>query len=118
MRRLALLPLLLAALILGACDDVTGLGGRSLDGEWSARIDGEEVWVSLRDDGGEIRGSGEWGYDDVFVTGERDGSEVYLVFEFDDYNPIELEGAIVSREIDGRLYGSGLEGERVRFRRE
>lgn len=117
MRRFALLPLLLA-LLLGACEDLTGPGGRSLDGEWTARIEGEEVWVSLRDDRGEIRGSGEWGYDNVWVTGERIDSDVYLTFEFDDYEPIELEGTIVSREIEGRLYGSGLEGERIRFRRD
>jgi hypothetical protein len=118
MPRLALLPPLLAALLLGACGDLTGLGGRSLEGEWSARIEGEEVWVSLRDDRGEIWGSGEWGWDEVYVTGERIDSDVYLIFEFHRYSPIELEGVIVSREIDGRLYGSGLEGERVRFRRE
>jgi hypothetical protein len=118
MRRLALLPLLLAALFFGACDDLTGPGRRSLDGEWSTRIDGEEVWVSLRDDGGEIRGSGEWGFDDIFITGERNDTDVYLIFEFDGFNPIELEGEIVSREIEGRLYGSGFGGERVRFRRD
>ncbi|MQA92683.1 MAG: hypothetical protein GEU90_21080 [Gemmatimonas sp.] len=118
MRRLALLPLLLAALFLGACDDVIGTGQRSLDGEWSARIGGDEVWISLRDDRGDIRGSGEWGFDDVFVTGERYNSDVYLSFEFDRFNPIELEGVIESREIEGTLYGSGLQGERVRFRRE
>ena len=118
MRRLALLPVLLATLFLGACDDLTAPGSRSLDGQWSARIDGEEVWVSLRDDRGDIRGSGDWGFDDVSVRGERIDSEVYLIFEFDDFNPIELEGEIVSREIDGRLYGSGLEGDRVRFRRD
>lgn len=118
MRRLALLPLLLVTLLLGACDDLTGPGGRSLDGDWTARIEGESVWLSLRDDGREIRGSGEWGYDDVYVTGERVDSDIYLVFEFDRYNAIEFEGRITNREIDGRLYGSGLDGERVLFRRD
>lgn len=118
MRRLALLPILLVTLLLGACDDLTGPGGRSLDGQWVARVEGEQVWLSLRDDGRDIRGSGEWGYDDIYVSGERRSSDVYLVFEFDRYNPIELEGRINNREIEGRLYGSGLDGERVRFRRD
>jgi hypothetical protein len=114
---MALFPLLLA-LLLGACGDLTGLGGRSLDGEWSARIDGEEVWMSLRDDRGEVWGDGEWGWDDVYVSGDRDGSEVYLAFEFDRYRPIEFEGTIRGREIEGRLYGSGLDGRRIRFYRD
>ena len=119
MRRLALLPLLLlTALTLGACDQVTGISGRSVDGRWSARIGGEDVWLSLRDDRGDIRGSGEWGYDDVYVTGERNDTDVYLRFEFDQYNPIELEGVIIDRDLEGRLYGSGLDGDRVRFRRD
>ena len=118
MRKLALLPLLLLTLLITACDDLTGPGRRSLDGEWVARFDGEEVWFSLRDDRGDIRGSGEWGRDDVFVNGDRHDSDVYLVFEFDRFSPIEFEGEIRNREIDGRLYGSGLDGERVRFRRD
>ena len=118
MRRLALIPLLLVVLLLGACDDLTGPGSRSLDGEWVTRIDGEEVWMSLRDDRGQIRGSGEWGFDDVSIRGERFDEEVYLIFEFDDFNPIELEGEIRSREIDGRLSGRGLDGDRVSFPRD
>lgn len=118
MRRLALIPLLLLIVALGACTDFTGPGHRALDGEWSARIDGESVWLSLREDRGSIRGSGEWGRDIVYVTGERYGNEVYLQFEFRYFNPIELEGRLASWEIDGRLYGSGYQGERVRFRRE
>lgn len=117
MRRLALIPLLLAVLFLTACDDVTGTG-RSLDGEWVARVDGEEVWFSIRDSGGDIRGSGEWGYDDIYVTGDRRDRDVWLVFEFDRFNPIELEGRIQGRELEGRLYGSGYDGVRVRFRRD
>ncbi len=74
--------------------------------------------MSLRDDDGEIRGSGEWGYDDVFITGERTGSDLYLEFDFARFNPIELEGNIQNREINGRLYGSGLDGDRVRFYRD
>lgn len=118
MRRLVLLPLLLAVVLLGACSDLTGPGSRSLEGEWVARIEGEEVWFSARDDRGDIRGSGEWGIDDVYVTGERRDSDVYIVFEFDRFNPIELEGEIRNREIDGRLYGSGYDGVRVRFVRD
>jgi hypothetical protein len=118
MRRLALIPLLLLIGVLGACADVTGPGRRALDGDWSARIDGETVWFSLRDDGRYVDGSGEWGRDAIYITGERYNDEVSLTFEFDRYNPIQLEGRLVSREIEGRLYGSGYEGEQVRFRRE
>lgn len=117
MSRTALIPMLLMA-VLGGCVDFTGPGSRSLDGDWSARVDGETVWVTLRDDGRVIRGSGDWGRDDVYVTGERDRDEVHLVFEFLDFNPIELEGRILSGEIEGRLYGSGYHGEVVRFRRD
>ena len=112
-----LLPLLLV-LLLGACSDVTGLGGRSLDGEWRANIDGEDVWVSLQDDRGDVWGDGAWGYDDVYVSGDRTGSDVYLSFEFDRYDPIDLEGTVRGGVIEGRLYGSGLDGEHVRFYRE
>jgi hypothetical protein len=118
MRRITMLPLLLLTLLLGACDDVSGLGGRTVDGDWSARIDGEEVWVRLRDSRGEIRGSGDWGFDDVYVTGDRFDSDVYLEFDFDDFNPIEFEGIVRGRELEGRLYGSGLNGEYIRFHRE
>ena len=117
MRRIALIPLLLMV-VLGACDDFIGPGHRSLDGDWIARIDGETVEISLRDDDRDIRGSGDWGRDDVHITGERYHDDVYLVFEFNRFNPIELEGRIVSREIEGRLYGSGYHGESVRFRRD
>lgn len=118
MRRLTFVPLLLTILLLGACEDLTGVGRRSLDGEWTTRFDGEQVWVSLRDDRGDVRGSGEWGWDEVFVSGERFDSDVYLVFEFDRYSPIEFEGEIRGGEIEGRFFGSGLDGERVRFRRD
>lgn len=118
MRRLVLLPLLLAVLFLGACDDITGPGSRSLDGRWSTRFDGETIRFSLQDDRGDVRGSGDWGRDDVYVWGERYDSDVYLTFEFDRFSPIEFEGEIRGREIEGRLYGSGLDGERVRFRRD
>lgn len=118
MRRLAFIPLLLVVLLLGACTDITGVGSRTLDGRWSARIDGETIWISLRDDRGRIRGSGEWGWDEVYINGDRYGSEVYLYFEFNRYNPIEFEGRISRREFEGRIYGSGYHGERVRFRRD
>ena len=117
MRRLVLIPLLLVV-VLGACTDATGTGRRTLDGEWSARIDGETVWLSLREDGGSIRGSGEWGRDALYITGERYNDEVHLVLEFSRFNPIELEGRLVNRELEGRLYGSGYQGERVRFQRD
>lgn len=118
MRRLTLIPLLLLIVLLGACDDISGVGGRDMDGSWSARVDGETVWLSLRDDRGLIRGSGEWGYDDIYVDGERRDGEVWLIFEFNRYNPIEFEGRVRRSELEGRLYGSGYDGVRVRFRRE
>ena len=117
MRRITIFPLLLLALLLGACDDVSGLGARSVDGDWLARIDGEEVFMSLRDDRGEIRGTGAWGWDEALVTGDRFDSEVDLRFTFDRYEPIEIEGVVRGNEIDGRVYGSGYDGERVRFER-
>lgn len=118
MRRFVLLPMLILTLGVSACEDVTGIGSRSTDGEWSARIDGEDVWISLRDDRGEIRGSGEWGYDDVVLYGERRDDDVFLVFDFDDFNPVELDGVVRNDEIEGRLRGSGYDGERVVFRRD
>lgn len=118
MRRLTLIPLLLLFGVLGACGDITGPGSRSFDGEWSARVDGEIVWFSLRDSRGDIRGDGEWGYDYIYVDGERFDRDVYLVFEFNRYSRIEFEGRLSSSEIDGRIYGSGFDGKRVRFRRE
>lgn len=117
MRRTALIPVLLM-LVLGACTDFAGPGRRSLDGMWSARVDGETVRITLTEDARGIRGSGEWGWDRVYVTGDRFHDEVYLVFEFGQYNPIELEGQVFSGEIDGRLYGSGYHGDLVRFRRD
>ena len=118
MRKFAMLPLLMLILFVAACDDITGVGGRSLEGDWTARVEGEQIWLSIRDDRGDVRGSGEWGYDDIWISGERMDSDVYLIFEFDRYNPIELEGRISGGEIEGRLYGSGYDGERVQFRRE
>lgn len=117
MRRITKFSLLLIVLLLAACGDVAGLGGRSIDGEWRTRIGGEEVWISLREDRGEIWGSGEWGYDRILVTGERINSQLYLLFEFDYYNPVEFDGTVRNREIEGRVYGSGLDGEHVRFYR-
>lgn len=118
MRKLLIIPLLLVMVVLGACHDLTGPGrSGSLDGQWSGRIDGEQIWLSLRDDRGVIRGSGDWGYDPIDVRGERYSSEIYLMFDFRHYNPIELEGRIRGGEIDGRLYGSGYHGERIRLRR-
>ena len=69
-------------------------------------------------DRGLIRGSGEWGYDDVYVDGERDDGEIWLIIEFNHYNPIEFEGRVRGSELEGYLYGSGYDGVRVRFRRE
>src|SRR5690606_15393912 len=100
MRRFTLIPLLLLLALVGACDDITGPGSRDLDGEWSARIDGETVWFSLRDSRGDLRGDGEWGYDRIYVDGERFDRDVYLVFEFNGFNPIEFEGRVSSREIE------------------
>lgn len=117
MRWIVTFPLLLVVLLLAACDNVAGLSGRSIDGEWRARIGGEEVWISLRDQRGEVWGSGEWGFDRVYISGERFESDLYLVFEFDYYNPIEFDGIVRNREIEGRVYGSGLDGEHVRFYR-
>ena len=118
MRRVFTIPLLLLALLLAACDDLSGLGGRSVDGDWSARLDGEDLWMTLREDRGEIWGEGEWGFDDVYVTGERNGSQVYLVFEFVRFDPVEFEGTIRGTELDGWVQGSGWNGERVRFYRD
>lgn len=118
MRKLALMPVLLLMVVLGACTDIAGPGHRSLDGQWSARIDGETVWLSLREDRHGIRGSGDWGRDAFHVTGDRYGNQVHLHFDFWHFNPIEFEGRLTSREIDGRVYGSGYRGDRVRFRRE
>lgn len=117
MRRTALIPVLLV-LALGACTDLVGPGARSLEGRWSARVDGETVRITLTDDSRGIRGSGEWGRDHVYVTGDRRYDEVYLFFEFSRYNPIELEGRAFSGEIEGRLYGSGYRGDPVRFERD
>ncbi len=116
MRRLILLPLVLT-LLLGACSDIAGLGGRSTDGDWRATIHGEDVRVSLRDDRGDVWGDGYWGYDDVYVSGDRRGSVVSLRFEFDRYNPIDFDGTVRDRQIEGRLYGSGYNGDYVRFYR-
>jgi hypothetical protein len=81
MRKFVLFPLV-ALLFLAGCSDALGIDGRSANGEWTARVDGENVWVSLREDSrGRITGSGEWGWDDVWVTGDRRGSDIYLVFE-------------------------------------
>jgi hypothetical protein len=118
MRRIALIIPLLLTLLLGACSDVTGLGGRSLDGEWYATIDGEEVWVSLQDDRGDVWGDGDWGFDGVYVTGERNSSDVYLEFRFDRYSPVQLDGTVRGDEINGRLRGSGYDGVYVRFYRD
>jgi len=119
MRKLGIIPLLLLIVVLSACHDIAGPGrGGSLDGQWSGRVDGESIWVSLRDNRGDVRGSGDWGYDRVDVRGERYSSEVYLRFDFRQYNSIELEGRIRGREIEGRLYGSGYDGQRIRLRRD
>ncbi len=116
MRRFILLPLLLA-LLFGGCSDIVGLGGRSADGDWRATFGGEEVRVTLRDRAGDIRGDGRWGRDDVFVSGDRRGSDLSLRFEFALYSPIDFEGTIRSGQLEGRLYGSGLNGDLVRFHR-
>ena len=117
MRRITIYPLLLLALLLGACDDISGLGRRSVDGDWLARIDGDEVFLTLRDDDGNIWGSGAWGWDEVIVTGDRFDSDVEMQFAFDRYAPIAFEGVVRGNELDGRLYGSGYDGVRVRFDR-
>lgn len=117
MRWLRVFLLLVASLLLGACGDVVAIGGRSVEGEWRGTVQGERVWLWLEEDGRQVWGSGEWGYDPVYVSGDHFGSDVYLLFEFDLYTPIELEGVVRGNELEGRLYGSGLAGERVRFHR-
>jgi hypothetical protein len=118
MRKFVLFPLL-ALLFLVGCSDAVGVGSRSVDGEWTARVDGEDVWMSLREDSrGRVTGSGDWGWDRVYVRGDRRGSDVYLVFEFDRFSPINFDGSLRSGELDGRLTGSGWTGQRVTFRRD
>ncbi len=51
------------------------------------------------------------------MTGDRRGSDVSLRFEFDRYNPIDFEGTVQSRQIQGRVYGSGLNGELLQLYR-
>lgn len=121
MRRIMMLvPFLLTTLTVAACDDLIGLGLGSVDGEWSTRLEGETVWIHLRDDRGVIRGSGEWGWDDLTVRGDRRGTRVNLLFRFDydEFRPIEFEGSLYAGRLEGRIYGSGYYGERVNFRRE
>jgi hypothetical protein len=107
MRRFVIFPLF-ALLLLAGCSDVVGISSRSVDGDWTARVDGETIWVTLREDSrGRITGSGEWGWSQVYVSGDRRGSDVYLIFEFDRFSPVTLDGTLRNREIDGRLQGSG-----------
>lgn len=118
MQRLALLSILLFGLLLSACDDVTGLAGRSIEGTWRARVDGEDVRINLYEDGGRISGTGTWGYDRILIDGDRSGTEVYLEFDFSGYNPIEFEGTVYNREMEGWLHGSGFRGEPTTFWRD
>jgi len=117
MRRSIIFPLF-ALLFLVGCVDSVGVGRSSVDGNWSARVDGENVWVTLREDRGRITGTGDWGWDRVYVRGDRRGSEVFLLFEFDRFSPIQFDGTVRGREIDGRLTGSGYRGEYVTFWRD
>jgi hypothetical protein len=117
MRRLVLFPLF-ALLLLAGCSDAIGISSRTVDGDWTARVDGETIWVTLREDNrGRITGAGEWGWSEVYVSGDRQGSEVYLMFEFDRFSPVTLEGTLRGREIDGRLRGSGY-NQRITLRRD
>jgi hypothetical protein len=118
MRSIVIFPLI-ALLFLVGCVDAVGVGRGSVDGQWTARVDGENVWMSLREDRqGRITGSGDWGWDPIYIRGDRRGSSVYLVFEFDRFNPISFDGDLRGREIDGRLTGSGYTGVRVTFWRD
>ena len=118
MRKFALLSLLLIGLVLSACDDISGLSGRSVDGNWRTQVDGEEVRVRLYEDAGRITGSGSWGFDRVRVYGDRVGSDIYLEFEFSGFNPIEFEGRVLGSELDGWLHGSGFRGDPATFWRD
>lgn len=118
MRKFVFFPLV-ALLFLVGCSDALGVGRGSVDGQWTARVDGEEVWMTLREDNrGRITGSGDWGWDPIYIRGDRRGSEIYLVFEFDRYSPVNFDGTLRNREIEGRITGSGWRGEYVTFWRD
>jgi hypothetical protein len=112
MRRAVLLPILLFALLAAGCSDVTGIGGgRSVSGLWSGTVDREDIFLTLTEDRGQIHGSGSWGRDAVTVTGNRAGSEVSLIVEFFDYQPINFQGSVTRDRMDGWLTGSGFQGD-------
>ena len=119
MRRLVLLVLLLATGFLAGCGDVAGIGGgRSLDGDWAGTVDREDVYLTLREDNGTVRGSGYWGPDRVTVYGDRRGADVSFVVEFHGFDPATFEGVVSGDELDGWLTGSGWYSEPVLFWRD
>lgn len=119
MRAVVLLFSLVFAGFLGGCSDAVGIGGgRSVEGPWAATVDREDIFVTLREDRGEIRGSGSWGFDAVTVRGTRAGSDVSLVFEFYEFNPINFQGTIRGDRLEGWLTGSGFHGESATFWRD
>lgn len=119
MRRSVLLPLLLSAFLLGGCGDVTGIGtGGSVTGTWSGTVDREDIYLTLTEDRGRIHGSGSWGFDAVTVTGHRARSDVSLVIEFFDFQPINFQGSVMNDRMDGWVTGSGFRGNPVTFWRD
>lgn len=112
MRRVILLLVLLSPFVIAGCGDVTGVaGGRSVSGVWSGTVDREDIFLTLTEDRGRIQGSGSWGFDAVTVTGNRAGSDISLVFEFFDFEPINLQGTVSGNTIEGWLTGSGFRGD-------
>lgn len=112
MRRVLLLPMLLIAAFLAGCSDVTGIGGgRSVEGQWAGTVDREDIFMTLSEDNGRIHGSGTWGPDVITIDGTRSGSNVSLVFEFSEYEPVNLQGSISNDRIEGWVTGSGYRDE-------
>lgn len=119
MRRAVLLVFLMIPVFLAGCSDAVGIGGvRSIEGPWAATVDREDIFVTLSEDRGEIWGSGSWGFDAVTVRGNRAGSDVSLVFEFVEFNPINFQGSLRGDRLEGWLTGSGFRGEPATFWRD
>ncbi|MDR0786742.1 MAG: hypothetical protein LBG44_02645 [Gemmatimonadota bacterium] len=118
MRWVTLLVMMLASPLLAGCGDLASLVLQDLDGRWVSRVDGEKILLRVNDDRGYLSGTGEWGADNVYVSGDREESRVLLTIEFGRFNPIEFEGQLEGWDLKGRLYGSGYDGTWVVFRRE